>query len=137
MYQQISSENLMDIISSKKIMQQKGLSYSGAVDAGLKPMAYSFLGIPLKKIQARLDFKIWHKNGGLSLYFTELTKNKTYSITVFENQLKGGYRDRDGGVDFSEANINGSIYDLYIYQSKAGHYSINTAKLVINNTYLK
>ena len=80
MQQQISSENLMDIIASKKIMQQKGLMYNSAVDAGLKPMAYSFLGLPLKKIQVRLDFKVWNKVGALSLYFTELTKNKAYSI---------------------------------------------------------
>lgn len=137
MPQQISSENLMDIISKKKVMQQKGLSYSGAIDAGLKPMAYSFLGLPLKKIQVRLDFKIWNKIGGLSLYFTELTKNKAYSINVFKDDNKGVYSDRDGKVDFSKPDINGSIYELYIYQAKSGNYSLNTAKLVSDNSYLK
>lgn len=136
MQQQISSENLMDIIASKKIMQQKGLMYNSAVDAGLKPMAYSFLGLPLKKIQVRLDFKVWNKVGALSLYFTELTKNKAYSITVYKDQQKNIYCDRDGKVDFSAPNINGTVYELYVYQSKSGVYSLNTARVITDNSYL-
>ena len=138
MSQQISSENLMDIISHKQIMKQRGLGYAGAVESGLNPKAYAYTGLPTGVTIVRLDFKIWNKAAALSIYLTDMKDNKTYCVSVFSDRNKkvDGYRDRAGLVDFSAPDINGTIYELDIHRTKGGNYSIKSAKVVTDNSYL-
>lgn len=136
--QQIASENLMDIISDKQIMKQRGISYANAIESGLNPKAYAYTGLPIGKILARLDFKVWNKIAALSLYITDMTENKPYCISVFCDRSGSdkGYKDRSGDIDFSMPNINGTIYELDIHRTKNGNYSIKSAKVVTDNSYL-
>ena len=136
--QQIASENLMDIISDKKIMKQRGISYANAIESGLNPKAYAYAGLPTGKMLARLDFKVWNKIAALSLYITDMTENKPYCISVFCDRSGSdkGYKDRAGDIDFSTPNINGTIYELDIHRTKNGNYSIKSAKVVTDNSYL-
>lgn len=131
---QLSSENLLDIISNKKLNNNRGLSYSGAVDSGLNPKIYTYTDLPTGKVTARLDFKIWNKSSGLSLHFTQLPSNKPFRISVFTdmNSKSQGYMDRSGTIDFSEVNINGVIYELDINQTKSGNFSIKSARIVMD-----
>lgn len=135
---QIASENLMDIIAHKKIMSQRGISYIDAVDSGLNPKAYPYAGLPTGKMLARLDFKVWNKFASLSLYITDMEKNQPYCVSVFSDRktADNSYKDRAGDIDFSAPNINGTIYELDIHRTKGGNYSIKSAKVVTDNSYL-
>ena len=136
MASQISSDNLMRIISDKNIMKLRGLSFWSAIDAGLSPSAYSFTGLPTGKMLLRLDFKVWNKSASLGLYFTDPKKNIPYRLTAFKNKGRDIYSDSAGMVDFSQPNINGSIYEVEIARTKSGNFSLKSAKLSVDNSYL-
>lgn len=134
-YRQIASDNLMDIITSKKILGVRGLSFGAAVDAGLNPSVYQYRGLSTGVVEARLDFKIWNKGSSLSLHFTDLKSNKPFKIGVFKNKDSDTYSDRSGNIDFSAHSINGSVYEIEIVKSGASNFAIKTAKLIFSNEY--
>lgn len=135
-YKQIASENLVDIITGKKILNARGLSFGAAVDAGLNPSIYQYRDLSLGVIQARLDFKVWGKSNSLSLYFTDLRKNKPFRISVFKNKDSDTYSDRAGKTDFSAAGINGSVYEIEVVASGATNFAIKSSNIISNNSYL-
>lgn len=135
-YGQIASENLIDIITQKKILAARGLTFGAATDAGLNPSVYDYRNLLVGEIEARLDFKIWNKGSALSLHFTDLKSNRAFKIGVFKNKNADIYSDRAGNIDFSAAGINGSVYKIEIVNSGASNFAIKTAKLSFSNEYL-
>lgn len=135
-YGQIASENLIDIITRKKILEARGLSFGAATDAGLNPSVYDYRNLSVGEVEARLDFKIWNKGSALSLHFTDLRSNRTFKIGVFKSKDADIYSDRAGNIDFSATGINGSVYKIEIVTSGASNFAIKTAKLTFSNEHL-
>lgn len=104
------------------------LSWNEALGQGLEPRLYSYTAdkVPMGKVDAKLDFKIWSKWAiGISCYFTDLVTGVKFQLTVFRNEktksyiLKGGYIDfstSPTGFDYTiEVSVNAQ--DRVIFQS--------------------
>jgi hypothetical protein len=61
----------------------------------------------------RLNAKSWGKSMSVICYFEDVVTGDLYRLTAFRSRNDPAiYTPRDGNVDFSEAGIEGRIYNL-------------------------
>ena len=114
----------------------RGYSFRQAIDAGCEPRSYDS-PVPEGECLARLDFKMWGKQGALRCFFTELETGAKFSLPAFRfhrGQDIGQYSPRDMDVDFSEPGIEGSIYELAIGRGPRGGLAWDEATLADDGT---
>ncbi|HEJ7121842.1 hypothetical protein FHU12_4144 [Serratia marcescens] len=102
----------------------RAFSYNGALDAGMDPGSYAWQSVPVGDWAARLDFKVWSNttsSGHLVCYFTSLDDGQRYRLSAF--RPKNGsrrYTPKDGGIDFSEAGLDGQVFLLNVGKTRNG-----------------
>ncbi|MCL1618479.1 hypothetical protein [Ralstonia pseudosolanacearum] len=104
---------------------RRAWTYNAAVDAGLDPRAYAWEGIPEGTWPARLDFKTWSNTtaaGHLVCYFTALSDGQHYRLSAFRPGGDSRYRytPKDGGIDFSQRDLDGQTFLLTVGRNTKG-----------------
>jgi hypothetical protein len=94
---------------------------------GIRLSEYSF-DCPRGLWRARLIAKGWGKNQNILLYFSELEKQKNYSISLFF--FTTHYRPEDGGFDFRMHGRRDDIFDLETAVGHTGRTRLLSAKLI-------
>jgi hypothetical protein len=92
------------------------LSWARALRMGYEPRLYHYQpgDVPTSEVEAVLDFKVWAKKVmGINCYFTQVSTNKKFQLTVYLNKEKGNYRLTNGEVDFSQCPC-GALYKLRV-----------------------
>ncbi len=104
---------------------RRALTYNAAVDAGLNPRDYGWKEVPEGTWAARLDFKTWSNAtaiGHLVCYFTALSDGKRYRLSAFRPGGSSRYRytPKDGGIDFSQRDLDGRTFLLTVGRTRQG-----------------
>jgi hypothetical protein len=92
-------------------------AYNDAVDAGFEPRSYAWHGVPLGTWVGRLDFKTWANTtaqGHMVCYFTAAPDGRRYRLSAFRSGASYRYTPKDGGIDFSEAGLDGRLFLLTV-----------------------
>ena len=113
-------------------MESNVLSWNVAIALGYEPRAYPFTSthIPLGEYEVRLDFKIWAKKAtGISCYFTQISTNSIFQITVYRRQKDKMYMLNESVVDFKLCDIN-MVYIIDVELSSIGNALLKKAVLV-------
>jgi hypothetical protein len=104
-------------------MESNVLSWNVAIELGYEPRAYPFTNIhvPLGEYDVRLDFKIWAKKAtGISCYFTQISTNSKFQLTVYRRQKDKMYMLNYNDIDFKFCDIN-VIYTVEVELSNSGN----------------
>jgi len=86
----------------------KVLTWRTALDNGFEPRDYAYAveDLPIGDYEARLDCKIWQKNTmGISCYFTGLSDEKKFRLTVFLRKEDKVYALPDSTLDFRDCPL--------------------------------
>ncbi len=111
-------------------MESNVLSWNVALEFGYEPRAYPFTNtyVPLGEYEVRLDFKIWAKKAtGISCYFTQISTNSKFQLTVYRRQKDKMYMLNDNDIDFKFCDINVK-YTIDVVLSNSP-YAINLLKI--------
>lgn len=124
----MSDEIIQKITGNGGIARAMGVGASR--DEGLA-FDYKF-ELPEGPWRARLVAKSWGKSVNLMCYFEDVETLEKYKISAFRSRKASGYRANDEGIDFSQAGIEGCVYDLVTGKNKRGNPAWLSAKLVKN-----
>jgi len=85
-------------------MTRNVLSWGVAIKKGFPVWLYSyaFEAVPFGEFEAVLDCKVWAKKVmGINCYFTQLTTEKKFCVTVYCHHETGQYKLKDCDTDFT------------------------------------
>ncbi|WP_080398185.1 hypothetical protein [Burkholderia pseudomallei] len=105
--------------------KRRAWSYNAAIEAGLDPQSYAWSDSPEGTWAGRLDFKIWSNKtvtGHLVCYFTALSDGRRYRLSAFRpgGSSRYQYTSKDGGIDFSQPDLDGQTFLLTIGRTTKG-----------------
>jgi hypothetical protein len=103
------------------------ISWQQALDQGYNPRDYSYHkeDIPIGEYLATLDFKIWSKVQGITIYFSKVDSNQKFQLTVFRNHGDREYTLE--ACDFRDCPIKKQYYITVEINSK-GNIKFSKAK---------
>ncbi len=90
-------------------MEDNALSWYVALDQGNEPRLFSYTAndIPAGKYTTLLDYKILAKKAmAFCSYFTQITPDKKFQLTVFRRQKDKLYMLKEGDIDFKFYDVD-------------------------------
>lgn len=109
----------------------RAMSKTSSRDTGLA-FDYKF-DLPDGTWTGRLLAKSWGKSVNLICYFKDMVTLEKYKISAFKSRKATGYRPKDEQIDFSEADIEGRVYELTTGKNKMGNPAWISAKWLENH----
>lgn len=109
-----TKENMTKIIKAKTIGGSDGRALTTAerYDLADELDPYEFIP-PAGEWVGRLNAKSWGKSMSVICYFEDVSTGALYRLTAFRSRNNRAiYTPRDENIDFSEAGIEGRIYNL-------------------------
>ena len=123
----VAPDRKMQLVGKEKKM--RAYSYRDAVELGLEPQEYTFINEAMTA-EAVLHFKVWGKKWNLQCYFQNIRTGEQFILSAFCGSTKQ-YTSRDKGIDFSEPDIENSLYQVTTAPNSKGKIAWESATLLI------
>ena len=96
----------------------RAYSYKDAVELGLELEKYLFAKEEMT-VEAILHFKVWGKKRNVQCFFQDIRTGALFILSAFSGSNQQ-YTPRDKGIDFSEPDIENSLYRISTASNSKG-----------------